>query len=561
MPTPLQPPELAPTADPFLALNQEAFEQLVTFVDFVADRFTLGFVSVNFANDRDHLINHLRHHPRCQDIQFEVFHVPDPNLTFLRDALLEEIPRRAWNAEKKPVLVVTGLEYAIGMIGDYPIVLQDLNYVRDAFITSIPHPMLVCLPDSALTRLARYAPDFWAWRLAVFRFRTLPATAEQAMGQTLQSNQLRESLDAPSKQNRIDLLLRLLVEQEQTPSSIDTLKTRLEIINELGICYFDLGETHKAKDILTQGLNSNIQDEALNSIKSSLLNNMAGVIAQQGEVDHALSLWQQSLDFYERIDDVRGKAITLSQMAGVIAQQGEVDRSLSLWQQSLDILERIGDVRGKAATLNNMAGIIAQQGEVDRALSLWQQSLDILERIGDVKGKATTLANVAGETGDKVRQLELNLQAAQALSQVRAYRKLFAVLSNLGATAETHTLSYRAQAVWLSLRIQVPLPQAIQQITDLFNAVSQSDELKGLLAAYALFLCTQRGQGHPQLEQLQQLSRQMLEQAAGAQGIESPEAIEAWFTQQQLNDPNVFLPQLKAQLEALIGDQWAFERF
>ena len=135
------------------------------------------------------------------------------------------------------------------------------------------------------------------------------------------------------------------------------------------------------------------------------------------------------------------------------------------------------------------------------------------------------------------------------------------MLSNLGATAETHALNYQAQAVWLSLQIQVPLPPAIQQISGLFNAVSQGDELKGLLAAYALFLCTQRGQGHPQLEPLRQLSHQMLDQAAGAQGIESPEAIEAWFAQQQLNDPDVFLPRLKAKLEVLIGDQWAFERF
>ncbi len=47
--------------------------------------------------------------------------------------------------------------------------------------------------------------------------------------------------------------------------------------------------------------------------------------------------------------------------------------------------------------------------------------------------------------------------------------------------------------------------------------------------------------------------------AAGAQGIETPEAFETWLTQQQLNDPDVFLPRLNHRLEALIGDTWAFD--
>jgi tetratricopeptide (TPR) repeat protein len=66
----------------------------------------------------------------------------------------------------------------IGVFGDYPPVLQDLNFVRDAYKTSVPHPILFFLPDYAITRLAKFAPDFWAWRSAVFRFHTDRATLE-----------------------------------------------------------------------------------------------------------------------------------------------------------------------------------------------------------------------------------------------------------------------------------------------------------------------------------------------------------------------------------------------
>ncbi|MEM8505958.1 MAG: CHAT domain-containing protein, partial [Cyanobacteria bacterium P01_D01_bin.1] len=106
-----------------------------------------------------------------------------------------------------------------------------------------------------------------------------------------------------------------------------------------------------------------------------------------GFVDSAITRYQKALDLCPE-EDLKEKSATLHNMAGVIAQQGDIERALSLWQESLEIKERIGDVQGKAATLNNMAGVIAQQGDIERALSLWQESLEIKERIGDVQGKA-----------------------------------------------------------------------------------------------------------------------------------------------------------------------------
>jgi hypothetical protein len=73
----------------------------------------------------------------------------------------------------------------------------------------------------------------------------------------------------------------------------------------------------------------------------------------------------------------------------------------------------------------------------------------LCEQIGDVQGKAATLANMAywaGETGDRARQLDLNLQAVAALAQVRAYLDLVMVLGNLGLTDETNSLVYLGSA-------------------------------------------------------------------------------------------------------------------
>lgn len=421
-PTP-PPLEFDPNPDPFLALNQEMFEQVVTFVDFAADRFTLGFVSVNFANDCDRFLVALERDPRCQAIQFDRFHLSDPTLRFLRDALAAELPRHPLAPGKKRVVVVTGLEGAIGMIGDYPMVLQDLNYVRDAFATTLPYPLLLCLPDSALTRLARFAPDFWAWRLGVFRFHTLPATVEAARQETAYSS-IDTSLDLATKQTRIDLLLRLLAEHPPSqPQSTETNETRLDILNQLGQLYDSQGHITQAEQAFTEALDLAGVDDRFAVAKASALHCLGTLRKNQGDIDRAIDLYQQSLQVCEAIGNVQGKAATSHQMASIYAQQGQVEQAIDLYKQSLQITEVIGDMKTKAATLHQMAGIYAQQGQGSQALSLYQQSLQIKEAIGDVQGKAATLAmmgQLLAMKGDFTAAVSALRESMQILQHLRS---------------------------------------------------------------------------------------------------------------------------------------------
>jgi hypothetical protein len=165
--------EIAAAKVAFVAANQQSFAELLTFIDFADEKLTIGFVEINFATDRDILIEILQVHPQCEEIQFEIFYFADANLRFLRDAIIEKLKQIKIQPDKKLILVITGLEYSIGMYGEYPPVLQDLNFVRDAYTTSVPHPILLFLPDYALTRLAKYAPDFWSWGRGIFRFKTV----------------------------------------------------------------------------------------------------------------------------------------------------------------------------------------------------------------------------------------------------------------------------------------------------------------------------------------------------------------------------------------------------
>ncbi|MBP5973427.1 tetratricopeptide repeat protein [Brasilonema sp. CT11] len=417
------------------------------------------------------------------------------------------------------------------------------------------------------------------------------ARAEQVLGKVedavahyQQALKLCPEADLEVKAAILSNMARVIAQQGDVESAIALWQQSLELYEQIGdVRSKAVTQSNMARVIAQQGdVESAIAlwqqslelYEQIGDVRSKAVtqSNMARVIAQQGDIESAIALWQQSLEIKERIGDVGGKAVTLNNMAGVIAQQGDIESAIALWQQSLELYEQIGDVAGKATTLGNMADVIAQQGDIDSAIALWQQSLELYEQIGDVAGKAATLANLAywaGETGEKARQLDLNLQAASAFAQVRAYGDLVTVLNNLGLTAdEINGLVYLAQAIWLTLRIQAPLANTITLIRALYDAVPQGDELEALLGTTALFFCNLRGEGHPQLEELQELSFEMLSDAAVAQGIETQEAFDTWFVQQRLNDREYFLPRLIQRLEEIVGvypersrrDGWLFDR-
>jgi tetratricopeptide (TPR) repeat protein len=250
-------------------------------------------------------------------------------------------------------------------------------------------------------------------------------------------------------------------------------------------------------------------------------------------------------------------------MASVIAEQGDIERALQLWQQSLEIKERIGDVQGKAATLHNMAGVVAQQGDIERALHLWQQSVEINERTGDVQGKANALANMAwaaDQSGDHARSDELNRLAVAALGSARAYVDLITVLGNLGASAQKEREIYAAQAAWLVLRVQAGADSSLQVLRLLFNLVAQGDPLEPLLGAAAVILVATRGQNHPQREKLREEAAKLLSIAAGNAGIQTQEAFDQWYAENRLNDSAHVFPRLSQLLEQLIADRWLFDR-
>lgn len=137
-----------------------------------------------------------------------------------------------------------------------------------------------------------------------------------------------------------------------------------------------------------------------------------------------------------------GKAATLNNMAGVIADQGDIPRALELWQQSLEIKERIGHVQGKAASLANMAWAAHQSGDQGRRDQLYRQAAEALGSARAYLDLITVLDNL-GASAEQEREvyaaqaawLVLRVQAPLGVS-IGVLRQLFDLVPN-GDSLET----------------------------------------------------------------------------------------------------------------------------
>ena len=368
----------------FLNLNQQSFAELLTFIDF-ADRFTIGFVEINFPPDTDILIELLKNHRQCQEIQFCCLEFADPELRFLRDEIVKILPTVQLEPNKKLVLIIRGLENSIGMFGDYPPVLTDLNFVRDGYKTSVPHPVIFILPDYAITRLAKFAPDFWDWKSGVFQFKTDQSTRDNAFAQVFDSGQAPVwKLDPPEKQERIDLLHRLLMEYNPSGQQLKTedIDTCINILQQLGRAYISQRNPGKAREYLERALNLADCHQNLN-FKGETLGYLGQVYLLENQIQKAIDYSQKCLEIALEIGDRTREGYALINIGSCYYLLGQYQQAIDYYSQCLEVFREIGDRPGESYALINLGTCYSLLEQYNQAIDYYSQCLEIFREIGD----------------------------------------------------------------------------------------------------------------------------------------------------------------------------------
>jgi Tfp pilus assembly protein PilF len=152
---------------------------------------------------------------------------------------------------------------------------------------------------------------------------------------------------------------------------------------------------------------------------------MADVLSQQGKLQEAMALFEQSLRTKRELGDLRGVAATQHAMAKVLSQQGKAQEAMALFEQSLRTTQELGDVRSVAVTQQAMADVLSQQGKLQEAMALYEQSLRTMRELGDLREVAVTQSAMAdvlsqqGKAQEAIAFYEQSLRTKRELGDLR----------------------------------------------------------------------------------------------------------------------------------------------
>ncbi len=392
----------------FLVKNQQRLAELLTFIDF-AEGLTIGFIEVNRNEEANWIVESLMNNSQCQNIQFIVLNIDDSQVRFLLDEILNYLSKNPPLEDKKQVLIIKGLENSIGF-KDYPPILQNLNFVRDAFTYDVPYPILFCLPKDTITRFARFAPDFWAWKSGIFKFESLPEE-KNIDRQFVNFARVLERDGVSETQARIDLLTRLFAEY----SAEKNISMMITTLQQLGVAYYRRGELQKAEESLLEAWNLSNQITSLEPTKVATLETLGYVYKKSKKYEEAETIYQQVLNVYSEQKFSQKWAKIQNSLGNVYLDKNQgskadnLERALSCFNSALEVYTRDSFPSEWAMTQNNLGVAYSNRIRGERADNLelaivaYNLSLEVYTRDSFRSEWATTQNNLGTAYSDRIR--------------------------------------------------------------------------------------------------------------------------------------------------------------
>jgi tetratricopeptide (TPR) repeat protein len=377
--------------------NRDSLLQMASLIR-LAESFRLGFVKCNQPAQCRQMA-HLLKDMLTDEAKIIILELKGP-VSSLRRAVHRTVEANRLDVQGKSAILVFGFERSIPSEDPAP-ALDELNQSRDNFPQSFSGPLLIWLPDYALTRLAREAPDFWGWRSGVFEFspelRVISALEKMAM-----DGPFSDRLGLSEKMEKASALEGLIRDYRELPSGERTDRSLAAVLHSLGIIRYLLGEHNVARRLYQESLQISRDLGDKSGVSISL--HQLGMLAQDtGDLAEARRLYQESLQISRDLGDKSGVSISLHQLGTLAKNTGDLAEARRLYQESHKIFQDLGDKSGVSISLHQL-GVLAQAtGDLEEARRLYQESLQISRDLGDKSGVSRSLhqlGTLAKKTGD-----------------------------------------------------------------------------------------------------------------------------------------------------------------
>jgi len=259
-----------PPAEPVGTLSAENLETLAYLHRAIelADDFALLFARCDQPAQRDVLIARLGERLSCEGHYARRLDVRPLSTSLL--TALQAVCRPTSERNRPACVHVCGLEDTLPPHDPDPPMLRHLNLARDHF-RNLPCPLVIWLPDAALTRLAQGAPDFWAWRSSTFDF--VPAWILPEEHLEAYPPVSRATAQA---EERILAIEGLLEEYRTLPDGPTERRARANLLVNLADLYQATWRPHMARQRLKEAmpLVRSLKDQVLKSQARDLLRSL-----------------------------------------------------------------------------------------------------------------------------------------------------------------------------------------------------------------------------------------------------------------------------------------------
>ncbi|MEM8908986.1 MAG: ATP-binding protein, partial [Bacteroidota bacterium] len=115
-----------------------------------------------------------------------------------------------------------------------------------------------------------------------------------------------------------------------------------------------------------------------------VLNNLAWVHQELGDIDKAMSYCKRSLQVSEEINAQQEIAGALNSLAGLAQSRGHSNQAIDYYFRSLNLYQASQDNAGSALLLYNIGNFYYAQGDLLKAIQYHQQSLDLAKEVGQL---------------------------------------------------------------------------------------------------------------------------------------------------------------------------------
>lgn len=312
----------------------------------------------------------------------------------------------------KSVFFVSNIDWGGGIDGKDA--YRALNMYRELLVENQIKAVFWLTANEA-TNLPRYAPDFWAFRHRVIEFASQHSPKNINLPAGVLIWHAQDSIDSFDKPEQ-----RILAREEllaKLPHNIESLSSRIELLYSLGHLYWVIGNSSKASNELSAGLDLAGKHD-LPQIKSRLLNGMAIISYEEEDYQKATEIYK------EAVENNPGDSILLINQSAVCCALGRNYEAISISKRAIKMDP------ANAKIWNSLGYIYSTMGKPGEAISCFAKAAELAPNTAIYHEALAIVYHAMGQTDESKHRL--NAARTLAGTKVTVYLHIYeeAILGN-----------------------------------------------------------------------------------------------------------------------------------